>query len=249
MASRDYGEHQAPDTVIIPADDTISFRDSVAGNTSLLSANRTGIVFTYTVHNYDPSKGATTREIVVGFGIRSVTIDQTFNVSQEGSIGYMDIETVTHGVASNTLSVSKMLLRGRQLSKIGLSGYGISVMSAPMLNARILDISYAHKPLVSENQPDTTIVCLDGLHLQGNRMTISHGQTVGEDVTFRFNRAYPYDGKQFSVDHTNYHAMLEGYFKAHFGQVYLANNQVEVQDAFRNSNVDIHRDLPPARPK
>lgn len=193
----------------------IAFGDSLAANTPLLSANRTAVVFTYNTFSEDGADQGS-REIVVGFGVRSVTIDQQFNVSQEPSVGHMGVQTVTHGVQSASVSMEKMMLRGSQLAKIGVAGFGISVMSAPFLNMRVFDATWDGR-----GKGDTTIVMVKGLHLQGNRLSLAAGATVGEGVTFRVDDIVPYIG----AEQDNIHGYLRRLFMKRFGVVYRAFQQ------------------------
>lgn len=125
----------------------------------------------------------TNKEIVVGAGIRSMSVEQRINVEQIGALGYFDIvETVEHSVASNTFTLEKMALRAMLLANIGLAPWGKDVLTSPLLNAYILDTKERQRGV------NLGFVKLYGLHIETNRFSSSLGQTAAENVNFRVDR-------------------------------------------------------------
>ncbi len=123
------------------------------------------------------------REILVGAGWRSVNIEQQHNVTQEGGLGHYEIlETISHSVASNTMSVDRMALRLRALSRIGIAPFGKDVLTSPRLNCYIYD------PKERQRGAEFGYLKVYGLHLQTNRWSTSNGSTVMESVSFRADR-------------------------------------------------------------
>lgn len=122
-------------------------------------------------------------EIVVGGGWRSVNVEQQINVTQEQALGFFDIfETVSHNVASNTMTADKMALRLLLLSQSGIAPFGKDVITSPRLNCYIYD------PKERQRGYNVGYLKLFGLHINTNRFNANVGSAVMENVTFRADR-------------------------------------------------------------
>ena len=122
-------------------------------------------------------------EILVGAGWRSVSVEQQINVTQEGGLGHFDLlETISHSVASNSMSADKMLLRLRALNRIGIAPFGKDVLTSPRLNCYIYD------PKERQRGAEFGYLKLYGLHINTNRWNASNGSPVMESVSFRADR-------------------------------------------------------------
>ncbi len=127
--------------------------------------------------------GSKNKEILVGAGWRSVNTEQQHNLTQEGGLGHYEIlETISHSVASNTMSVDKMMLRLKALARIGIAPYGKDVLTSPRLNCYIYD------PKERQRGAEFGYLKVYGLHLQTNRLSTSNGSTMMESVSFRADR-------------------------------------------------------------
>ncbi len=130
--------------------------------------------------------GKKNREILVGAGWRSANAEQQHNVTQEGALGHYEIiETISHSVASNTLSVDRMMLRLQSLSRVGIAPFGKDNLSSPRLNC------YLYDPKERQRGVEFGYFKALGLHLQTNRISTSNGSTTMESVTFRVDRFVP----------------------------------------------------------
>lgn len=183
----------------------VSNPSSRAAQQNVLSGSRIGIVFTYPNIPEDATDASITQtafsdgkdtELLVGAGWRSMSLEQSINVTQEGALGFFDIiETVEHSVSSNTLTVDKMTLRHQLLSNLGIAPWGAELLASPVLNAYIYDVREQQSGI------DFGFVKLYGLHLASNRINFNFGQTVMENLSFRVTRVRRVQNKP--------HAMLK----------------------------------------
>lgn len=157
------------------------FVNGAKGN---LDSGNVGYGYGAEARNKLPATGATDNvEILVGAGWRSVSVEQQINVTQEGGMGHFDLlETISHSVASNTMSANKMLLRLRALNRIGIAPFGKDVLTSPRLNCYIYD------PKQRQRGYDFGYLKLYGLHINTNRWEGSNGSPVMENVSFRADR-------------------------------------------------------------
>jgi hypothetical protein len=143
------------------------------------------------------------KEILVGAGIRSVSFEQQINITAETGLGHFDIiEHVEHNVADNTFALSKVLLRGAQMAKIGIAPFGARVLASPLLDALITDGSFINGRSgvgYNQNQGSLDFLRLQGLHISSNKVSTNVGSSMMEDVVFKVDRAAPYNDAKSSV--------------------------------------------------
>lgn len=123
------------------------------------------------------------QEILVGAGIRSASVEQQINVTQEGSLGWFDIvETISNNVQSNSFQMEKMALRLRLLANCGVAPWGKDVLTSPRLNAYIMDTKERQRGL------DIGFVKVMGLHINTNGLRTNVGSPMTESVSFKADR-------------------------------------------------------------
>lgn len=153
---------------------------SVGENQALLSSNRVGVIFSY------PFAGETTsrNEIIVGFGVTSVRIQQTNNAEQVSSVGFFEPESVLNSIQGYSLSIQRMALRGALLHEIGLVALGRDSFAAPFLRVRLADVTSL------SNGSDLNIITCDGLILKDASIEVQSGRPVAENANYIFNKLY-----------------------------------------------------------
>ncbi len=188
-----------PNEARVPQKVNLDFTDTKGFNQGPVSGNLTAAIFTYAKFNPDGSQ--TNQELIIGAGLASMSYSESHNVEQVQSIGHVDfIETITHGVRSRSIRISKMQMIARQLSKIGIVGLGVDNIMGPYLNMIVMSsIMESAPPQTGAGSTGATKTSVEFLKLTGlvssdYGMSIRPGASNSEDVTFAVNGTEPVRG-------------------------------------------------------
>lgn len=175
---------------------------SVGENQALLSSNRVGVIFSYPFGN-------TRNEIIVGFGVTSVRIQQTNNAEQVPSVGFFEPESVLNSIQGYSLSIQRMSLRGGLLHEIGLVALGRDSFAAPFLRVRLADVTSLSAGT------DLSIVTCDGLILKDASIEVQAGRPVAENANYIFNKLYQETSDKAAAIRTQLISSFPDRFKAY----------------------------------
>jgi hypothetical protein len=193
---------------------------SVGENQALLSSNRVGVIFSYPFGSAtDVNQGR--NEVIVGFGVTQVRIQQTNNAEQVSAVGFFEPESVLNSIQGYSLSIQRMALRGAMLHEIGVAALGRDSFAAPFLRVRLADVTSL------SSGTDVNIITCDGLILKDASIEVQSGRAVAENANYIFNKLYQEPSGKALAIRNNLVAAYPDRFKAYDTQAaYTVSNVV-----------------------